>query len=902
MLCIQGLFQPNATSNPPYTTNRGDDPYAPPNAFPGTPTSLSNINGSNWTDSLGHVVVRNGWGMWTVYDDSQSGGVADVGCVVSKPGNLRDTGSSTCTTTLEKGGTNPPTGGSSSYGGFGDGGPFGTRPYPATMAPYGPGGNACSAPGCLAGYTYPNIDLLTMKDGVTKITTPTDWWVKRRPEIWSLVQKEIYGNAYPAYFNAWSYTGAGVASGTVTNAITTTAPGTQPAIKSWTIGSTTTGSTTGVISCSTVAGQPTNAPYAPTALSTAPNSLPTCPTNSTGNGTGNYYPSGTNANWTGGGTTSAKYTYRQRVYTATFNIPYMCANCATPYTPRTTPTMTFTCHLPTTASGKVPVVINISSSASSASTLPWGYGECDSTVYGGTSADSGGAATSDRLNGMLSGGAWRQPTDPGTLQDWAWGISRFIDFLASGADSDPNGPDPDKIAVEGHSRDGKAAMVTMVYDNRIVAGLPSCGGAGGTAPVRRHYGETVESILGTGEYWWMAGYMMNYAGAECSYYGPGLTNQIHGAPGCTPAYFPRAVADLDVDSYASLALIAPRAVMTNGGTETPVGSGDAWQDPRGMYLTGSLASPVWNLLGWTGQIIPSGTVFTTNPATWTSGESSGGPLNGGESIGGTPPLNVAFTGPNGPGGAGSATVAWRRHTAGHTDAPEFPVFAQWAAQYLWDKRPVITAGQSFTLPAGGTGTVGTVAATAGGGGPLQEWQITGATSNGSLGDGAYTFALDPNSATITVPNKAMIDPTTTSYTLSVMVGDGLLPSTKLGVDQTITINIPTDLAADGLVSVAKSGTVYNFTTKRFSQSVKITNLTQNNIPGPIALVLDDLSSNATVYNPNGVTATQLPAGSPYVNTTSLAPGASVTFTVQFTDPTLTAITYNARVLAGSVTR
>jgi len=321
-----------------------------------------------------------------------------------------------------------------------------------------------------------------------------------------------------------------------------------------------------------------------------------------------------------------------------------------------------------------------------------------------------------------------------------------------------------------------------------------------------------------------------------------------------------------------------------------------------MYTTGALASPVWNLLGWTGQIIPDGTVFTTNPATWSSSESSGGPT-GGESIGGTPPFNTAFTGPNGPGGAGSATVAWRRHTAGHTDAPEFPVFAQWAAQYLWDKRPVITAGQSFTLPTGGAGALGTVAATPGGGGPLQNWQIKGATSNGVLNDGAYTFAIDPNTGALSIPDKTLIDPSATTYTLSLMVGDGLLPSTKLGVDATVSINIPTDLYADGLVSITKSGFIYNFTTKRFSQTVIITNLTENTIPSPIGLVFDNLSANATVYNPAGVTVNQAPAGSSYVNAAgSLASGASVTLTVQFNNPTKGDISYTPRVLAGSVSR
>ena len=531
------------------------------------------------------------------------------------------------------------------------------------------------------------------------------------------------------------------------------------------------------------------------------------------------------------------------------------------------------------------------------STLPYGYGGCSYTP-GNVQADAGGAATSDRISGMINGGQWRQPADPGTLVGWAWGISRFIDFLAAGGDADPMGPDPDKVAVEGHSRYGKGTLVTMAYDKRVVAGLPSCGGEGGTSWIRRSFGESIESIVGSGEYYWMAGYLMNYAGAECS------TNPNHGPPGCTPAFFPRAVQDLDVDSDDVIALLAPRAVMTNGGTDTPAGNGDAWQDPRGMYLSGALASPTWTLLGWTGNYVPAGTVFTSNPLTWSSTESSGGP-NGGESIGGTPPFNTAFAGPNGPGGAGSATVAWRRHTAGHTDAPELPVFTQWAAQYLWDVRPVITPGQSFTLPAGSIGSLGTVAGVAGGGGPLQNWQITGGANNGGNNsvNAAEAFAIDPNSANITIADKTLLDAGATTYALSLMVGDSLLPSTKLGVDATVTIQVPPDILADGLVTVTKGAFVYNFTTGRFNQQIRLTNLTQNPVPGPISVVLDNLSSNATLYNPSGTTSVQLPAGSPYANTSGLAAGASETFTLSFIDPTRTPITYSTpRVLAGSVPR
>ena len=84
------------------------------------------------------------------------------------------------------------------------------------------------------------------------------------------------------------------------------------------------------------------------------------------------------------------------------------------------------------------------------------------------------------------------------------------------------------------------------------------------------------------------------------------------------------------------------------------------------------------------------------------------------------------------------------------------------------------------------------------------------------------------------------------------------------------------------------------------QTDTLTNNSANTITGPISLVLDSLSADATLFNATGSTDTlELPAGSPYINTVvTLAPGQSVGVQMQFTDPTRGAITYNTRVLAG----
>jgi len=102
------------------------------------------------------------------------------------------------------------------------------------------------------------------------------------------------------------------------------------------------------------------------------------------------------------------------------------------------------------------------------------------------------------------------------------------------------------------------------------------------------------------------------------------------------------------------------------------------------------------------------------------------------------------------------------------------------------------------------------------------------------------------------------------------------------------------------VQVNRSGFSYNFATQRFVQTVTLKNISTATIASPISLVLDNLSSNATLYSPTGTTACATPAGSPFINwLSSLSPGASASIVLQFIDPTKTGITYATRVLSGS---
>jgi len=178
-------------------------------------------------------------------------------------------------------------------------------------------------------------------------------------------------------------------------------------------------------------------------------------------------------------------------------------------------------------------------------------------------ADNGGLL-GDGVIGISLRGRPRAPDDWGVLRAWAWGASRAHDALAQ----DPM-VDPGRIGIEGLSRYGKAALVTMAYDARFAIGFVGSSGAGGAALYRRNFGERIGNLAAGGEYHWFAGNFLRYAG-------------------------PRTEFDLPVDAHMLIALAAPRPIFLGAGT---VETGDGWVDPKGSFLAAAAASPAWELLG-----------------------------------------------------------------------------------------------------------------------------------------------------------------------------------------------------------------------------------------------------------------------------------------------------------------
>jgi hypothetical protein len=178
-------------------------------------------------------------------------------------------------------------------------------------------------------------------------------------------------------------------------------------------------------------------------------------------------------------------------------------------------------------------------------------------------ADNGAGLTKGII-GLCNKGQPRKLDDWGALRAWAWGASRALDYFETDKSVDAK-----QVGIEGLSRYGKAAIVAMAYDQRFAIGFIGSSGEGGVKLHRRNFGELVENVAGAGEYHWMAGNFLKYAG-------------------------PLTWNDLPVDAHELVALCAPRPVFVSVGSPAVEGG---WVDARGMFMATVAAGPVYRLLG-----------------------------------------------------------------------------------------------------------------------------------------------------------------------------------------------------------------------------------------------------------------------------------------------------------------
>src|SRR5262245_59326184 len=181
-------------------------------------------------------------------------------------------------------------------------------------------------------------------------------------------------------------------------------------------------------------------------------------------------------------------------------------------------------------------------------------------------ADNGAGLTRGII-GLCNKGQPRKADDWGALRAWAWGASRALDYFET-----DKAVDAKQVGIEGLSRYGKAAIVTQAYDERFAIGFIGSSGEGGVKLHGRNFGELVENVAGSGEYHWMAGNFLKYAG-------------------------PLNWNDLPVDSHELVALCAPRPVFVSYGASTGQGAEGQWVDQRGSFMAAVAAAPVYELLG-----------------------------------------------------------------------------------------------------------------------------------------------------------------------------------------------------------------------------------------------------------------------------------------------------------------
>jgi hypothetical protein len=270
----------------------------------------------------------------------------------------------------------------------------------------------------------------------------------------------------------------------------------------------------------------------------------------------------------------------------------------------------------------------------------WG---CANISPGSIQADAGGARGARQegvevvgagltrgIIGLVNKGQPRKPDDWGSLRAWAWGASRGLDYLET-----DKAVDAKKVGIEGVSRYGKAALVTMAYDTRFALVLVGSSGEGGAKLHRRNFGEAVENLTAANEYHWMAGNFLKYGTAESAF---GSKN----------------AGDIPVDSHQLIALCAPRLTFISYGVPE---RGDAkWLDQQGSYMAAIAAGPVFRLLG--AKDLGKSDDYKTEKM---------------------PAVNVSML---------DGQLAWRQHDGGHTDGPNWKYFIPWADKNLKHTPPV----------------------------------------------------------------------------------------------------------------------------------------------------------------------------------------------------------------------
>lgn len=180
------------------------------------------------------------------------------------------------------------------------------------------------------------------------------------------------------------------------------------------------------------------------------------------------------------------------------------------------------------------------------------YGDIEPDHADGWKEGLRAALSKDGANTEWKEGDW------GAIGAWSWGLSRIADYLET-----DHAINAKKLAVVGHSRLGKTSLWTGAQDTRFGIVISNNSGEGGAAIMRRNYGETTAIITKAFPHWFTKTYS-NYADNEAA---------------------------CPIDHHMLIALAAPRPVYIASAVE------DQWADPKGEFLSGLNAQPVYALFG-----------------------------------------------------------------------------------------------------------------------------------------------------------------------------------------------------------------------------------------------------------------------------------------------------------------
>lgn len=151
------------------------------------------------------------------------------------------------------------------------------------------------------------------------------------------------------------------------------------------------------------------------------------------------------------------------------------------------------------------------------------------------------------------------PVNPtSALMAWAYSFSAATDVL----EADPR-IDPRAIALMGHSRHGKSALIAAVWDRRIAAVVAHQSGFAGASLSRSHTGERLDRMAKAYPHW-LAPQAQDWLDK---------------------------LDEIPVDQHELLALVAPTPILLGNGRR------DVWSDPNSSYRAAEAASAAYEATG-----------------------------------------------------------------------------------------------------------------------------------------------------------------------------------------------------------------------------------------------------------------------------------------------------------------